>query len=499
MAPVSTALVLLAVARPVGAYTCASGYTDKTGTPKCAGVLASSCTTSTCCQVQETCSDFAVLWAISQLAGGGCAEDTKFFDTKKTNTTVASPAGETEVKAACCTAFSEAKCSDWFAVKGTCDNGQSFVGTTSAPADSDDGKDLSVAKYKEMCCVPAPATCSDHSVAWVLAAGFGGGCVEDGATKFFDLKKNAATVADPEADADIKTACCTPFADATCSDWRLDKGACTSGSFVETNSAPADSDDGKDLSVTKYQEMCCEVAGTTCSDHSVAWVLSAGFGGGCAEDAATKFFDLKKNAATVAAPSADADIKTACCTPFADAKCSDWRLDKGACTSGSFVETNSAPADSADGKDLSVAKYQEMCCASTCSDHSVAWALTQLAGGGCAEDTKFFDLKKTADAVVAPAGEAEIKAACCTAFADATCSDWSAVKPACDAGHVVDVLSSAPPDNDAGTDLSSAKYKEICCVDPVTCASVDNEVDSAFQAAVPMVTILGLVVAWIVG
>jgi len=331
----------------------------------------------------------------------------------------------------------------------------------------------------------------------------GGGCAPD--TKFFDTKKNAVTVAAPSADADVKAACCTAFSEAKCSDWSGVLGMCDAGqSFVGTTSAPPDNADGKTLSSAKYKEMCCvAVAATpdTCSAHSVAWAITQLVGGGCAPD--TKFFDTKKNAVTVAAPSADADVKAACCTAFSEAKCSDWSGVLGMCDAGqSFVGTTSAPPDNADGKTLSSAKYKEMCCvtaSATCSDYSVAWAITQLLGGGCAADTKFFDMKKTNVTVAAPKGEAEVKASCCTAFADAKCSDWSAVKPACDAGHVVDVLSSAPPDNADGTDLSSAKYKEICCVDPVTCASVDNEVDSAFQAAVPMVTILGLVVAWIGG
>merc|ERR1712194_331527 len=168
------------------------------------------------------------------------------------------------------------------------------------------------------------------------------------------------------------------------------------------------------------------------------------------------------------------EVKAACCTAFAEAKCSDWSAVLGACDLGQdFVGTSSAPPDNADGKTLSSAKYKEMCCVSTWGDFSVAWAASQLLGGGCAEDTKFFDAKKDAVTVAAPAGVTEVKAACCTAFAEAKCSDWRAVLGACDAGQNFVGTNSAPPDNADGKTLSSAKYKEMCCVEPITCASVE--------------------------
>merc|ERR1712194_863092 len=193
------------------------------------------------CTEQKTCSDFSVAWALSQLAGCGCAEDTKFFDTKKDAVTVAAPAGVTEVKAACCTAFAEAKCSDWRAVLGACDLGQDFVGTNSAPPDNADGKTLSSAKYKEMCCV---STCSDFSGVWALSQLAGGGCAED--TKFFDTKKDVVAVAVPAGVTEVKEACCMAFADAKCSDWSAVLGACDAGqNFVWTSSVPPDNADGK--------------------------------------------------------------------------------------------------------------------------------------------------------------------------------------------------------------------------------------------------------------
>merc|ERR1712194_410257 len=155
------------------------------------------------------------------MGGADCAQDTKFFDTKKNAVTVAAPAGDTEVKIACCTAFAEAKCSDW-GILFSCDAGQNVVGTNSAPPDNADGKTLSSAKYKEMCCVTPPSTCSDFSVAWILSQGLGAGCAQD--TKFFDFKKNAVTVAAPAGVTEVKTACCTAFAEAKCSDWLFSCG-----------------------------------------------------------------------------------------------------------------------------------------------------------------------------------------------------------------------------------------------------------------------------------
>jgi hypothetical protein len=158
-----------------GAYNCPSGWNGKSGTPMCAGAVASSCSASTCCDAVPTCASYAAAWAITQLAGGGCAADTKFFDMKKTAVEVASPAGTAEVKAACCTPFAQAKCSDWVGL-GSCPSGQKLVGTNSAPPDNNDGKTLSQAKYREMCCVVQLQKCSAFAVAWGITQLAGGGC-----------------------------------------------------------------------------------------------------------------------------------------------------------------------------------------------------------------------------------------------------------------------------------------------------------------------------------
>merc|ERR1712190_86067 len=91
----------------------------------------------------------------------GCAEDTKFFDLKKTDVEVAAPQGEAEVKSACCTPFADAQCSDWASAMGSCDSGTFIVGTNSAPADGSNGMSLSQSKYQDLCC-ETPMKCEDY-------------------------------------------------------------------------------------------------------------------------------------------------------------------------------------------------------------------------------------------------------------------------------------------------------------------------------------------------
>jgi len=365
-------LAVLALAGVVsGAYNCPSGWKGQSGTPQCAGAVASTCSKTTCCEAVPTCTTFAVAWALTQLVGAGCAADTKFFDMHKATNEVADPAGDAQVKAACCTPFAQAKCSDWSVVLGSCPSGHAFVGTNSAPPDNGDGKTLSKAKYQTMCCVKQLKKCSSFTVAWVISQGLGAGCAAD--TKFFDMKKATTEVADPAGTAQVKAACCTPFAQAKCSDWSAVWGVCPSGhSFVGTNSAPPDNGDGKTLSKVKYQQMCCIKQLKKCSSFAVAWVISQGLGAGCAAD--TKFFDMKKATTEVADPAGTTEVKAACCTPFAQAQCSDWAAVLGACPSGKFFSgTNSAPPDNSDGKTLSKAKYQQMCCVNPmkCADYTM--------------------------------------------------------------------------------------------------------------------------------
>merc|ERR1712127_1166463 len=168
----------------------------------------------------------------------------QFFDLKKNDDDIAAPAGTPEIKEACCTPFSDAKCGDWALVKGDCDSGQDFVPKSDAPADSTDGKDIALATYKSACCAAKPerkledgSKCSDKAAGWAALQLFGNGCAADGANQFFDLKKNDDDIAAPAGTPEIKEACCTPFSDAKCSDWALIKGDCDSGQdFVPKSS-----------------------------------------------------------------------------------------------------------------------------------------------------------------------------------------------------------------------------------------------------------------------
>merc|ERR1740121_2020089 len=327
--------------------------------------MPSTCSLQTCCDAVPTCSSSSAAWLILQAAGGGCAEDTKFFDLKTLDAEVGGSQEEADVKAACCTPFAEAQCSDWNAM--SCSSDTVVVATNSAPADGANGMTLSQDKFQELCCVTEPATCSSFSAAWLISQVVGAGCAQD--TKFFDLKTLNAEVGMPQEEADVKAACCTPFAEALCSDWNT-KSCSSDTVVVPTNTAPADGANGMTRSQDKFQELCCVTEPETCSSSSVAWLILQAAGGGCAED--TKFFDLKTLNAEVGGSQAEADVKAACCTPFAEAQCSDWNAMS--CSSGTFaVGTNSAPADAADGDNgmtLSQDNFQELCCetAMKCKD-----------------------------------------------------------------------------------------------------------------------------------
>jgi len=217
-------------------------------------------------------------------------------------------------------------------------------------------------------------------------------CYKKAAASTGTSGSSSASTAETNA---VKATCCTPFADAKCSDWNLQ--TCTvAGTYkVMSNSAPADGADGKTLSTPKFKELCCAKKARKCSEFTAAWALSQIAGGGCAAD--KKFFDLKKKDAVVAGAAGVTEVKAACCTPFANAKCSDWNLQTCTAAGTTKVMSNSAPADGSDGKTLSPTKFKELCCAKrpkTCSDFTSTWVLAQAAGKGCAAETKFFDLKK---------------------------------------------------------------------------------------------------------
>ena len=261
----------------MGQYQCPDGWTDKSGSPACAGAVSAACTTAACCDISTdptpaptpapapTCATYSVAWAISQALGGGCAADTQFFDLKKLANGVASPQSDSDIKAACCTAFADATCADW--VTWSCSSGQARVDANSAPGGGADGMTMTQDDFSSQCCettpapTPAPTTCASFSVAWILSQALGAGCAAD--TEFFDLKKLAVTVSS-SADADVKSACCTPFSEAVCSDWSA--MSCQSGQYVVgTNAAPAD--DGMTIEVATFRSSCCSDP-ISCADYA---------------------------------------------------------------------------------------------------------------------------------------------------------------------------------------------------------------------------------------
>lgn len=267
------AALLACVAMVNGQYACPSGWTAKVGTPYCGGGASASCTNVACCNAaptpaptraptpapSPTCSSYSAAWVLAQVIGSGCRAGNalRFFDLKKPTNRVASPQADSDITAACCTAFADATCADWNLM--TCSAGQSKVGTNAAVGDSNDGMTLSANSHSTQCCVPTPAptyTCASFSGVWAASQLVGAGCAVD--KKFFDLKKSAVSVASTES-ADVKAACCTPFSDAKCSDWNL--MMCSAGQYkVGTNAAPGQGSNGMTLTATKFKSDCCRDA-----------------------------------------------------------------------------------------------------------------------------------------------------------------------------------------------------------------------------------------------
>merc|ERR1711935_292071 len=136
----------------MGQYQCPDGWTDKSGSPECAGAVSAACTT--------------VAWLLSQALSLGCAAETPiaFFDLKKIADGVASPQSDADIKAACCTAFTEATCADWVAL--SCSSGQARDDANSAPGGGADGMTMTQDDFSSHCCettpapTPAPTTCA---------------------------------------------------------------------------------------------------------------------------------------------------------------------------------------------------------------------------------------------------------------------------------------------------------------------------------------------------
>jgi len=364
------ALVALVLAPAVhGQYVCNSPLKAIDGA-KCSGAESSSCTEQACCAKQKTCSNYAAAWLLAQAGGGGCrAGNAKlFWDTKKVNEVVAQPLGDAEKKAACCTKFSDAKCSDW--PMGGCGFGFKFKAGAAAPPDGSDGLTLSSSKYKELCCEELPnppTTCSKFAVTWITAQLLSGGCMKGGKKMFFDRKKDDVEVASPAGETEVTDACCTKFSDAKCSDWP--KGGCGLGyNFKESASAPADGSDGKTLSDSKYKELCCEEIPKTCGNYMLTWIANQGQY--CAKDGAKKFFDRKKTDVIVSPATTD-KVRSTCCTEYKDAKCGDWVK---VCKANSFLlSSQAAPADNG-GTTLSQESFQKKCCGQplACEDYTSA-------------------------------------------------------------------------------------------------------------------------------
>jgi len=139
-------------------YTCPDGYDAKAGTTKCSTYMADSCSQSTCCTEKPTCASNSGLLYITGIAECA-AEEKMFFDLKKaqSNFVVSTDAAVTKANriAACCTPSAEATCWDWSTVTTCAANTFDAGQTVDAPPDGDDGKTLSEAKYRELCCVGA--------------------------------------------------------------------------------------------------------------------------------------------------------------------------------------------------------------------------------------------------------------------------------------------------------------------------------------------------------
>jgi len=257
-------------------YTCSDGYMTKAGDALCATPYEAGCSKATCCTAPKTCASYSVAWITASVLNGGCAKANAkdFFDKKKISATVASPHGETQVKAACCTPFSLAKCSDWAGVYG-CAAGTSLQKDNAAAPDGTDGKKFSdVAKFRLKCCVTTPKTCASYSVAWIAASLLNGGCAKANAKDFFDKKKMAVTVASPHGEAEVKAACCTPFSLAKCSDWAGLYGCAAGTNLLSTDAAAPDGTGGKTFTtLSKFRQVCCK-APLKCSAYTGNQVVS---------------------------------------------------------------------------------------------------------------------------------------------------------------------------------------------------------------------------------
>lgn len=110
---------------------------------------------------------------------------------------------------------------------------------------------------------------------------------------------------------------------------------------------------------------------------------------------------------------------------------------------------------------------------STCATYAVGWLVSQALGQGCAAQQQFWDLKKN-NVQLSNGETATVAAGCCTAYADATCSDWTLT---CPLGQNKLPAPIAPADGPSSqstfTTLSQSRFNTLCCQAPtVTCSSL---------------------------
>merc|ERR1712179_397414 len=131
-------------------------------------------------------------------------------------------------------------------------------------------------------------------------------------------------------------------------------------------------------------------------------------------------------------------------------------------------ETIEVAADSTDGYSLSSGKFQQECCFSKCSAHSV-WGLAFGCRAATGNRKMFYDLKKANDKVVGTTNADKIKA-CCTDTSAATCADWRPVHSCSSGTSVIDQTTTVAPDLTDVYTLTPEKFQRECCFEtPKTC------------------------------
>jgi len=261
--------VLLSMPSASGQYSCPSGYAANSGW--CARATDESCSAATCCKLTGTlCSATNVLTGDAKCKAG--SDKNVFWDLKKGASVVPSGGNDDDLRAACCTSCSDAKCADWQTVKVLtgCGSGKMILGTNSlASADCSIPADD---KYKEACCVDTPATPAAPTGPFCSGTGVVAGNTKckTGSDKnvFFDLKKAAQKVGD--SDDSFRSTCCTSCSQATCADWQTVKFAvgCGSGKFINPEIALSSAD----CSIpddAQYKATCCQEP-KKCADYSAA-------------------------------------------------------------------------------------------------------------------------------------------------------------------------------------------------------------------------------------